>query len=151
MLKTRLMLTALSIMLLGVLVGCAGASGGEGESSGGVALRITGNVDNEMAWTEDQVRSMNTIDAQRENKEGEMSTYTGVPIRALLDQSGVSEDAAMVSFVAEDEYTADVELTEVQTCEHCIVSFRNQGGFSIVMPGYSGKLQVKGVVEIQVE
>ena len=39
----------------------------------------------------------------------------------------------------------------MMACEDCIVSFRNQGGFSIVMPGYSGKLQVKGVVEIQVK
>jgi hypothetical protein len=31
------------------------------------------------------------------------------------------------------------------------VSFRNQGGFSTVMPGFSGKLQVKGVVELQVD
>jgi hypothetical protein len=31
------------------------------------------------------------------------------------------------------------------------VSFRNQGGFSIVMPGYPGNMQVKGVVEIQVK
>jgi hypothetical protein len=151
MLKKRLMLLGLSIMLLTALVGCGGGSGGEAASSGEVALRITGNVDNEMAWSEDQVRSMDTIEAQRENNEGEMSTYTGVPINALLEEAGVADDAAMVTFVAEDEYTAEADLAEVMACEDCIVSFRNQGGFSIVMPGYSGKLQVKGVVEIQVE
>jgi DMSO/TMAO reductase YedYZ molybdopterin-dependent catalytic subunit len=145
------MLLGLSITLLGALVGCSGPTGGGEAPSGEVALRITGNVDNEMAWTEEEVRSMDTTEAERENNEGEMSTYTGVPIKALLEEAGVPDDAATVTFVAEDDYTADTELPEVLASDDCIVSFRNQGGFSIVMPGYSGKLQVKGVVEIQVE
>lgn len=151
MLRKTLVLLGLAIMLLSTLAGCGGASGGGGVSSGEVALRITGNVGNEMAWTEDEVRSMETIEAERENSKGEMSTYTGVPIKALLEEAGVSEDPTTVTFIAEDESTADVELAELQACDDCIVAFRNQGGFSIVMPGYSGKLQVKGVVEIQVE
>jgi tungstate transport system substrate-binding protein len=126
--------------------------GGEGEGEvGEVALKITGNVENQLGWAEDEVRSMDTIEAERENKEGEMSTYTGVPIKALLEKAGVAEDATTVTFVAEDDYSADADLAEVMACEDCIVSFRNRGGFSIVMPGYSGKLQVKGVVEIQVK
>jgi len=39
----------------------------------------------------------------------------------------------------------------VQSCADCIVSFREQGGFSTVLPGFSSKAQVKGVVEIQVK
>jgi tungstate transport system substrate-binding protein len=35
-------------------------------------------------------------------------------------------------------------------CSDCIASFRSQGGFSTVLPGYAGNMQVKGVVEIQV-
>ncbi|MGD8968166.1 MAG: molybdopterin-dependent oxidoreductase [Anaerolineae bacterium] len=151
MLKNTLILLGLSAMLLAALVGCGGPSGGGEPASGEVALKITGNVANEMAWTENEVRSMDTIEAERENKEGEMSTYTGVPIKALLEEAGVSDEATAVAFVAEHDYTADSGLGEVMACDDCIVSFRNQGGFSIVMPGYSGKLQVKGVVEIRVE
>ena len=143
-------LAGLSMMLVAALVACGGSSGGGEAPSGEIALKVTGNVDNEMAWTEEQVRAMDTIEAKRENKEGELSTYTGVPIKALLDEAGVPDDATMVTFVAEDEYTAEVELSELEACTDCIVSFRNQGGFSTVMPGFSGKLQVKGVVEIQV-
>jgi len=150
MLKRTLILLGLSIVIISALVGC-GESPEQSESpSGEVALKVTGNVENETAWTEDEVRSMDTIEAERENSEGEMSTYTGVPIKTLLEQAGVSDDAETVTFVAEDDYTAEVELSEVQACDNCIVSFRNRGGFSIVMPGYSGKLQVKGVVEIDV-
>jgi len=150
MLKRTLTLLIVSLVVLTVLVGCGGANG-NGGSGGEIALEITGNVENEMAWTEEEVRAMETIEAQRENNEGEMSTYTGVPISTLLEEAGVPDDATTVTFVAEDDYTADAELAEVMACDDCIVSFRNQGGFSIVMPGYSGKLQVKGVVEIQVE
>ena len=149
--RKMLVALGLSLIVLAMLVGCGGSPAGDGEPAEETALQVTGNVENEMAWTEEEVRSMDTIESQRENNEGELSTYTGVPIEALLEEAGVPNDATTVTFVAEDDYTADVELAEVMACNDCIVSFRNQGGFSIVMPGYSGKLQVKGVVEIQVE
>ena len=119
--------------------------------SADAALKITGKVENEIGWTEEQVRAMDTIEAESTNKDGEASTYTGVLINVLLDLAGVQADATTLTFVADDGYTADVELSEVQACSDCIVSFRNQGGFSTVLPGFSGKLQVKGVVEIQVK
>jgi hypothetical protein len=150
MLKKPFLLLALSITLLAAPIGCSGPSGGREAASGEVALEITGNVDCETNWSEEEVRSMDTIEAESTNKEGQASTYTGVPIKGLLQEAGISNAATTVTFVTEDDYTADVELSEVQACDDCIVSFRNQGGFSIVMPGYSGDLQVKGVVEIQV-
>jgi hypothetical protein len=52
---------------------------------------------------------------------------------------------------ADDGYTAEVALPEVEACQDCIVSFRNKGSFGIVIPGYPGNLQVKGVIEIQVK
>jgi hypothetical protein len=151
MLRKAAVLVGLSVALFAALVGCGEPSEEGYASSGEIALKIAGDVDNQMAWTEEEVRSMNVIEAQRENNEGEMSTYTGVPIKALLEKAGVSEDATRVTFVAEDDTAAEAELSEVLACDDCIVSFRNRGGFSIVMPGYSGQLQVKGVVEIQVK
>ena len=47
--------------------------------------------------------------------------------------------------------TTSITAERVQACDDCIVSFRNQGGFSIVMPGFAGNVQVKGVIEIQVK
>ena len=94
---------------------------------------------------------METIEAQSTNKKGETTTYTGVPIGALLELAGVQEGATTLTFVGDDGYTADVGLADVQACQDCIVSFRNQGGFSIVLPGFPGDVQVKGVVEIQVK
>jgi hypothetical protein len=54
-------------------------------------------------------------------------------------------------FVADDGFTGEVTLAEVQVCTDCIVSFQNDGGFSMVMPGFSGKAQVKSVIEIKVQ
>ena len=42
-------------------------------------------------------------------------------------------------------------MDTIEACADCIVSFRNQGGFSIVAPGFPGNVQVKGVIEIQVK
>ena len=54
-------------------------------------------------------------------------------------------------FVADDGYTAEAPLADVMACADCIVSFRDKGGFSTVLPGFAGSLQVKGVIEIQVK
>jgi len=147
-------LLSVGIVLIGLLAGCGGTAP-QTQTSASVpadaALKITGNVETEMGWTEEQVRAMDTIEAESTNKQGETKTYTGVPINALLELVGVKADATTLVFVADDDYTAEVALADAQTCEDCIVSFRNQGGFSIVMPGFPGDAQVKGVVEIQVK
>jgi tungstate transport system substrate-binding protein len=122
-----------------------------GEAGGDVALRITGMVTTPLAWSEEEVRAMETMDVESTNKSGEVSTYTGVPINALLDMAGIQDGATAVVYLADDGYTAEATLDEVRSCSDCIVSFRNQGGFSIVMPGFAGSLQVKGVIEIQVK
>jgi hypothetical protein len=140
------------------LVGCgaapateAAAPVEEGEAAASAGLKITGSVAKEMAWAEDEIRAMETIDAESANKDGETKTYTGVPINTLLDLAGVKADATTLVFVGDDGFEAEVTLEEVRACTDCIVSFRDQGGFSTVLPGFPGKAQVKGVVEIHVK
>jgi hypothetical protein len=147
----KTLLLGILVVLVSWLVGCGGSAGTGGGAPADAALKITGSVANEIGWTEEEVRAMDTMDAESTNKDGETQTYTGVSINALLDKAGVNDGATTVVFVADDDYAAEVTLAEVQGCADCIVSFRNQGGFSIVMPGFSGKLQVKGVIEIQVK
>ncbi len=115
------------------------------------ALKITGSVSQEMSWAEEQVRAMETMEAESTNKQGETGTYTGVSLNKLLEMAGPAADATTVTFVADDGNTAEMTLDELQACADCIVSFRNQGAFSIVAPGSSSKVQVKGVIEIQVK
>jgi tungstate transport system substrate-binding protein len=115
------------------------------------ALKVTGKVAKAQAWTEAEVKAMETMQAESTDKQGQTSTYTGVLISKLLALAAPAADATTVTFVASDGFAADIALADVLKCTNCIVSFRDQGGFSTVLPGQPGKLQVKGVVEIQVK
>lgn len=120
-------------------------------AQGEVALQLTGSVAEEQAWTEAQVKKMDTVEVDYTNKDGETSTHSGVLVTDLLAEAGVNDGATAVVFVGDDGYTAELTLEEVQACADCIVSFLDDGGFEMVMPGFSGKAQVKGVIEIQVK
>jgi hypothetical protein len=127
------------------------ASSGVGESPDDVGLRITGNVGDEVGWSEEDVRAMDTMEAQSTNKAGETETYTGVSLNKLLEMAGPADGATAVVFVAYDGYTVEIALAELLDCDDCIASFRDDGGFSIVAPGFPGNVQVKGVIELQVK
>ncbi len=122
------------------------------EAQGGDAdFAITGNVAEEMGWTEDEIKAMETMDVESTNSKGEAETYTGVSLSALLETADPNDDATTVVLVADDGYSTELTLEEVLACEECILSFRNQGGFSSVMPDFAKSAQVKGIVEIQVQ
>lgn len=146
--KKRFVVVALVLVL--VLAACSGKT-----AAGGVpadaALKITGNVNGEVGWNEKDLRAMKTAQAEFTNKDGITNTYTGVPLNDLLGKAGVKSGATALVFVADDGYTAEVTLDEVKACTNCIVGFRDEGGFVMVMPGFSNKAQVRGVIEIQVK
>jgi hypothetical protein len=119
--------------------------------AGPIALKVTGNVAKEQGWSEAEVKTMKTLDVQFTNKKGKTETYTGVLITDLLAAAQPNGTAVTVIFVADDGFTAEVGLKELNACVDCIVSFRDQGGFSTVLPNFPGNLQVKGVVEIKVK
>lgn len=143
-------LVVVALVLVMVLTACGG-----GGTTGGIpadaALKITGNVNSEIGWSEADVRAMDTAQTDFTNKDGETTTYTGVPLNDLLDKAGVKSDATAIVFVADDGFTSEVDLAEVKACANCIVGFDDGGGFRMVMPDFSNKAQVKGVIEIQVK
>jgi hypothetical protein len=119
--------------------------------AGPVALKVTGNVAKEQAWSEAEVKAMKTLNVQFTNKKGKTDTYTGVLITDLLAAAQPNGTAVTVTFVADDGFTAKINLQELNTCTDCIVAFRDQGGFNTVLPNFAGELQVKGVIEIRVK
>jgi len=123
----------------------------EEEASVDVALKVTGLVVNEMGWSEEEVKGMETISIEATNKNGDLKTYDGVLINSLLELAEPNAEATTIVFVADDGYTIEVPLVDVAGCTDCIVSFRDQGGFSTVLPGFESSMQVKGVVEIQIK
>ncbi len=134
------------IAVLSLSVACGGQGGGGGET----ALSVTGSVSTEMSWTMNELESMDTMEVDYTDKDGETTTYTGVLVTTLLEEAGTDSGATTVTFVASDDYSADAEMGEVQACGNCIVGF-DDGDLRAVMPEFSGKLQVKQLVEIQVK
>ncbi|HOA25661.1 MAG TPA: molybdopterin-dependent oxidoreductase [Aggregatilineales bacterium] len=172
--KKFALFVSLLLVLVLALTGCGGAAntggggsgggdgsgggGGDGSGGGGNAgdtgaqgLSITGMVDNEMSWTEEEVRAMETMEAVGTNNSGEEETYTGVSMNMLLDQAGVQDGATTVVLVGADGYEVEVPLADLRACSDCIVSFRNQGGFSSVLPGFPNNTRVRGLVEMRVQ
>ena len=147
---TKLNITIILLFVLGLLAACGSAQPETGIPAD-AALKITGNVANEVGWTEETVKAMDTIEAESTNKKGETKSYTGVALNNLLDMAQIESGASTLKFVGEDGSTAEVSLAEIQACQDCIVSFRNQGGFSMVLPDFDEKVQIKDVMEIQVQ
>jgi len=52
-----------------------------------------------------------------------------------------------LTLIADDGYSAEAAVADLT--EDCMLSIRNQGGFSAVMPGLPGNLWVKGVVTLK--
>ena len=129
----------------------ANAQPAEAAASGDAALKITGKVGAEQAWSEEQVKALPTVDVESTNSKGEKDTYTGVKLTDLLALAAPAADATTIVFVADDGYAAEAPLADVLACANCIVSFRSNGGFSTVLPEFAKNLQVKGVVDIQVK
>ena len=149
MLSRGIAVLSVVLMLAGFLAGCG--SPAEPAIPENAALKITGSVDKEIGWTEEDVRAMQTTDAVSTNSKGESETYTGVALNTLLELAGPASDATAVTLVADDGSTAEMALADLQSCADCIASFRNQGGFSVVAPGFAKGVQLKGLVEIQVQ
>ena len=143
---------AVAMLVVSVVSACGGSNGGEAAGvPADAALKITGAVTNEVGWSEDALRAMNTVNAEYTNKDGETSTFAGVPVNTLLEQAGVASSAAALIFVADDGFESEVDVGEVQACSDCVVAPQDDGGFRMVMPGFSSKAQVKGVIEIKVQ
>lgn len=148
MYKKLITLLSISLLLAGLLVGCATTEPTMPPEP--AALKLTGAVATEMAWTEAELKAMDTLDVDYTGKDGATTTYSGVLIKTLLEMAGAGEGATLV-LVASDGYTAEIALADVQGCANCIVAFDPEGGLRSVMPEQSGKLQVKNVVEMQVK
>ena len=95
------------------------------------------------------LQAMPAVSASGKNNKGEGQTYTGVLLAELLKLAGPAAAAKTVVFVGDGQL--EVPLAEITACGDCIASFRNQGGFSLLLPYYSGQLALKGLTEIQVK
>ncbi len=111
-------------------------------------LTLSGVAD--ASWTAEDLRAKTMVEAEYTNKDGETTVYTGVALLDLLSEAGVAEYAA-ISLVADDGYSADVTSEELSTCSTCVVVLTDDGSLRSILPDFSSKVQVKGLVEIIVQ
>jgi DMSO/TMAO reductase YedYZ molybdopterin-dependent catalytic subunit len=147
--------SVLVMLVLAAVLVLAGCGGGEEVTvdepvEEPIALLISGNVGEELTWTMEELQTMNTIEVDYTGKDGETETYTGVSLSVLLGDADPGADAETVVFTAADDYQAEAALGEVLDCADCIVAF-DDGSLRVVMPGFSGKLQVKNLVQIGIQ
>jgi len=148
MFHKKLLSFSILLLLVVVISGCTSQESAIQESA---AMIVVGKVNHDISFLEEDIRLMETIDIQAENSSGTKDTYSGVPILALLELAGIKSDAASVIFSNEEGKSLEISMEDLQNCEDCIFSFRNKGGFSLVVPGIKEGVQVKGVNKAEVK
>lgn len=118
------------------------------EAASDAGLVLTGTA--EMAWSTADLEAMTQVEADYTNKDGETTTYSGVAFSELLSAAGVAEYTT-ITLVAADGYSAEVSADELTVCANCLVSVDDDGSFRSIMPDMASKVQVKGLVEVQVQ
>lgn len=137
---------SISLIAIVFIIGAAFTACSAKESAEPI-LALSGIV--EFSLTEADLKSIEMVAVDYVNKDGETTTYEGVALKPLLDSAGVKK-FEKITLVAIDGYTAEITYEEVAGCSDCIIAFQEEGGLRAVMPGFSGKLQVRDLEEIQI-
>lgn len=130
--KTRLIISLLIVLAL--VTACAPAAQE-------AAILTVGTQD----YTRSELEALGTMSVDYTDKDGEITAYEGVSLAALLEDAGVTGENLL--FTAADGYEAELALNEASACENCIVAF-DEDSLRLVMPDFSGKLQVKDLISI---
>ncbi len=148
--KTSWFISLLIVILF--LSACAGPSEATqapetvdtGTDTGDIVLNV-----NDQDYTKSALEALGTQSVDYTNKDGETTTYTGVALVVLLADADVTETNATLVFIAADGYEASMTLEELSTCADCSVAF-DDDILRMVLPDFPSNLQVKDVVEINV-
>ncbi|MCB9420026.1 MAG: molybdopterin-dependent oxidoreductase [Ardenticatenaceae bacterium] len=143
-------LVVLSLVVLVLLVGCA--SGGETAVSPDTPILTVGDGQTQKTYTAADLEGLARAEASFKDV-----VYTGVPVTALLKDSGFPVSGLKaVKAVASDGYSVNYDLAQIQK-DDVIVAYAQADGplaaedgtFRMVLPEEEGKLNVRMLVEIQ--
>lgn len=135
--KTRLV--PVLFVVLALLSAC-----GPQEAAGEAVLTV-----NDKAYSQTDLEALGATSVDYINKDGNVTTYEGISLSALLTDAG-ADSGSEVTFTAADGYEATLSVDEALACANCIVGF-DDGSLRTVMPDMSGKLNVKDLVLITVQ
>ena len=126
-------------------------------------LKVSGKVANELNLTYDALRLLPKMTASPElvcpGFFVDNATWSGVPLKTILEMAGVEPDATEIRMNAADRYSVTVDL-EVALDPDSFLAYELTGqtlpvlqGFPLraVFPGQEGNRWVKWLLEIEVE
>jgi hypothetical protein len=144
---TRALVVIVSLFLLAsvILTAC-----GSKADSGQVTLTVSGLVDKPLNLTDTSLHAMKVADITAEHPKKGSQAYSGVRLSDLLAKAKVQGGATTLVFTASDDFSAELDLTTVNSCADCMVAFTDTAGtYQLVMPGQASKLWVKNLIKIE--
>jgi DMSO/TMAO reductase YedYZ molybdopterin-dependent catalytic subunit len=119
------------------------------ENSG--TLTIKGMVNQELTLTDAALRAMEIITINAEGKNGPQD-FQGVLLNTILDKAGLKDGASKLTFTALDNYSTEVNLSDVRDCPKALLAFMDTPGtYMIVLPDQPTSTWVKNVILIEVK
>jgi DMSO/TMAO reductase YedYZ molybdopterin-dependent catalytic subunit len=115
------------------------------------SLTISGMVTQELTLTDTELRAMEIITVNATGKNGPQD-FQGVLLNYLLDKAGIKDGATKLTFTASDNYSAEVNLSDVRDCPKALLAFMDTPGtYMIVLPDQPTSTWVKNIIAIDVK
>jgi hypothetical protein len=119
------------------------------ENSG--SLTIKGMVNQELTLKDADLRALEIVTITAEGKNGPQD-FQGVLLNPLLELASLRDSAVKLVFTASDNYSVEVNLSDVQDCSKALLAFMDTPGtYMIVLPDQPTSTWVKNVITIEVK
>jgi hypothetical protein len=114
-------------------------------------LTITGMVNQELTLKDADLRAMDIVTINAQGKDGPQD-FQGVLLNPLLDKAGLKDGATKLTLTASNNYSAEVNLSDVRNCPKALLAFMDTPGtYMIVLPDQPTRTWVKNVILIEVK
>ncbi len=112
-------------------------------------LTIKGMVNQELTLKDADLRAMDIVTISAQGKNGP-EEFQGVLLNPLLDQAGLKDGVTKLTFTASDDYSAEINLSDVRDCPKALLAFmETPGTYMIVLPDQPTSTWVKNVIMIE--
>jgi hypothetical protein len=119
------------------------------ENSG--SLTIKGMVKQELTLKDADLRAFEIVTITAQGKNGPQD-FQGILLNPLLDMAGLKDGATKLVLTASDNYSAEVNLSDVRDCPKALLAFMDTPGtYMIVLPDQPTSTWVKNVITIEVK
>ncbi|MCX6053903.1 MAG: molybdopterin-dependent oxidoreductase [Chloroflexi bacterium] len=125
---------------------------GEPQATTDATFNLSGLVSTPLALTDAGLHALDVVTVNIEHPKNGKMDFEGVWLSMLLEKARVTAGAKKLVLTANDGYSAEVFLTEVQACPDCLLAFSDvPGSYSLAMPGFPSNVWIKGIVSIDIQ